>query len=77
MATKKYSGSKYANGNHKAQQKAYNKTKKGVALRVQSAKLDRKLGGKVGDGLDAAHTGKSTGKLQPPSFNRASRKKKV
>ena len=33
---------KYANGNNKAQQKAYNKTKKGVALRTNANKLNRK-----------------------------------
>ena len=29
---KRFSGPKYANGNHKSQQKAYNKTKKGKSL---------------------------------------------
>ena len=38
------SGAKYANGNYKAQQKAYNKTKKGKKLRVNANKLNRKLG---------------------------------
>ena len=55
MPKQRSSGAKYANGNYKAQQKAYNKTKKGTKLRVESAKLDKKLGGKVGDGKDAAH----------------------
>ena len=37
-------GAKYANGNYKAQQKAYNKSKKGLRLRVNANKLNRKLG---------------------------------
>ena len=49
-------GAKYANGNYKAQQKAYNKTKKGLKLRVNANRLNRKLGSYGnGDGLDAAH----------------------
>ena len=72
-------GAKYANGNYKAQQKAYNKTKKGKALRVNANKLNRKLGTYGnGDGLDAAHYKGSTtrGRLQRPSVNRKSRLKK-
>ena len=71
-------GAKYANGNYKAQQKAYNKTKKGKALRVNANKLNRKLGTYGnGDGLDAAHYKGSTtrGRLQRPSVNRKSRLK--
>ena len=77
MAKSRFSGAKYANGNHKSQKKAYNKTKKGVSLRVESAKLDKKLGGKVGDGKDAAHDSskKKGGSLQKPSINRKSRLK--
>ena len=76
MAKSRFSGAKYANGNHKSQQKAYNKTKKGVRLRVESAKLDKKLGGKVGDGKDAAHDSKKKrgGSLQKPSINRSRRR---
>ena len=69
---------KYANGNNKAQQKAYNKTKKGKALRTNANKLNRKLGTYGnGDGKDAAHYKGSTtkGRLQSPSKNRASRLK--
>ena len=78
MPKQRSSGAKYANGNYKAQQKAYNKTKKGGKLRVESAKLDKKLGGKVGDCKDAAHNSskKKGGSLQKPSINRASRRKK-
>ena len=72
-------GAKYANGNYKAQQKAYNKTKKGLKLRTRANALNRKLGTYGnGDGKDAAHYKGSTtkGRLQSPSKNRASRKKR-
>ena len=71
-------GAKYANGNYKAQQKAYNKTKKGLRIRVNANKLNRKLGTYGnGDNKDAAHyKGSSTeGRLQSPSQNRRSRLK--
>ena len=71
-------GAKYANGNYKAQQKAYNKTPKGKALRKNANKLNRQLGTYGnGDGLDAAHYKGSTtkGRLQKPSINRKSRLK--
>ena len=71
-------GAKYANGNYKAQQKAYNKTKKGLKIRVNANKLNWKLGTYGnGDGKDAAHyKGSSTkGRLQKPSINRKSRLK--
>ena len=76
MAKSRSSGAKYANGNYKAQQKAYNKTKKGVKLRVESAKLDKKLGGKVGEGKDAAHDSRKNkrGSLQKHSINRSRRR---
>ena len=72
------SQAKYANGNNKAQQKAYNKTAKGKRLRVNANRLNRELGTYGNkDGLDAAHyKGSSTrGRLQSPSKNRASRLK--
>ena len=71
-------GAKYANGNYKAQQKAYNKTKKGLRIRVNANRLNRKLGTYGnGDGKDAAHYKGSTtkGRLQKPSINRRSRLK--
>tara|TARA_B100000214_G_scaffold349206_1_gene301887 strand:+ start:220 stop:453 length:234 start_codon:yes stop_codon:yes gene_type:complete len=71
-------GAKYANGNYKSQQKAYNKTKKGKQLRVNANKLNRQLGTYGnGDGKDAAHYKGSTsrGRLQSPSINRKSRLK--
>ncbi len=70
-------GAKYANGNYKNQQKAYNRTKKGKALRVNANRLRRKLGLKVGDPRDAAHYKGSTtnGRAQHRSINRKSRLK--
>ena len=60
------------------QQKRYNKTKKGLALRVNANRLNRQLGTYGnGDGRDAAHyKGSDTkGRLQSPSENRKSRLK--
>ena len=60
------------------QQKRYNKTKKGLALRVNANRLNRQLGTYGnGDGQDAAHYKGSTtkGRLQSPSKNRKSRLK--
>ena len=59
-------------------QKKYNKTKNGLALRVNANKLNRDLGTYGnGDGKDAAHYKGSTtkGRLQSPSKNRKSRLK--
>ena len=60
------------------QQRKYNKTKKGLALRVNANRLNRQLGTYGnGDGRDAAHYKGSTtkGRLQSPSENRKSRLK--
>ena len=60
------------------QQRQYNKTKKGLALRVNANRLNKKLGTYGnGDGKDAAHYKGSTtkGRLQSPSTNRKSRLK--
>ena len=60
------------------QQKRYNKTKKGLALRVNANRLNRQLGTYGnGDNRDAAHYKGSTtkGRLQSPSKNRKSRLK--
>jgi len=63
---------RYANGNRKAQQKAYNKTKKGKKLRVDANRANRKLGTYGNkDGKDASHTGPNKAKLESPSTNRA------
>ena len=76
--------SEYYKSNPKAkakrlkQQKAYNKTKKGLALRVNANRLNRQLGTYGnGDNKDAAHYKGSTtkGRLQSPSKNRKSRLK--
>ena len=77
-------GAKYANGNYKAQQQAYNKTKKGLKLRVAANAANRAKGTYGnGDGLDVAHKkGKEGGKkasdvtLKKPSTNRRSRLKR-
>jgi len=67
----RFSGPKYANGNHKSQQKAYNKTKKGLKIRTAANKLNHKLGTYGNhDDLDASHTGPNKGKLESPSNNR-------
>ena len=60
------------------QQKKYNKTDKGLALRVNANRLNRQLGTYGnGDNKDAAHYKGSTtkGRLQSPSTNRKSRLK--
>ena len=60
------------------QQREYNKTKKGLALRVNANRLNSQLGTYGnGDGKDAAHYEGSTtkGRLQNPSTNRKSRLK--
>ena len=78
------STAKYYRQNRKArlrrlkQQREYNKTKKGLALRVNANKLNKKLGTYGnGDGKDAAHYKGSTtnGRTQDPSINRKSRLK--
>ena len=61
-----------------SQQKTYNKTDKGLKIRVNANKLNKKLGTYGnGDGKDAAHYKGSTtkGRLQSPSINRKSRLK--
>ena len=77
--------SKYYKKNPKAaekrreQQRKYNKTKKGLEIRVNANKLNRKLGTYGNrDGLDAAHYkgSKTKGRLQKASINRKSRTKK-
>ena len=53
------------------QQARYNKTKKGLKIRVAANKLNRKLGTYGnGDGKDASHTGPNTGKTENKSDNR-------
>jgi len=60
------------------QQKRYNKTSKGLEIRVNANKLNRKLGTYGNrDGMDAAHYkgSKTKGRKQKPSINRRSRLK--
>ena len=59
------------------QQKAYMQTEKGKSIRREADRLSAKLGGSVGDGLDASHYkgSKTNGRLQPASKNRKSRLK--
>ena len=70
---RRFSGPKYANGNHKSQQKAYMRGK-GRKIRLEADRLAAKLpGGKVGDGLDASHDKNGPGKhgWEAASKNRA------
>ena len=76
--------SKYYKKNPKArkrrlrQQARYNKTKRGLSIRVNANKLNRKLGTYGNrDGMDAAHYkgSKTRGRKQKPSINRRSRLK--
>ena len=67
------STSEYYKSNPKAkakrnkQQAKYNKTVKGLQIRVAANKLNRKLGTYGnGDGKDASHTGPNKGKLESP-----------
>jgi len=74
----RFSGPKYANGNHISQQKAYMQGK-GKEISKNATRLNRKLGTYAnGDGLDSAHYEGSTteGRPQKQSINRASRTKK-
>ena len=75
-------GAKYANGNYKKQQKAYNDTKKGRSLIVNANKLRRQLQKLLGlkknpAGKDAAHYkgSKTKGRFQSSKVNRRSRLK--
>lgn len=53
------------------QQAKYNKTKKGLKIRTEANKLNRKLGTYGnGDGKDASHTGPNKGKIEKASTNR-------
>ena len=68
---KYYQKNRAANQRRLKQQARYNKTKKGLALRVNANKLNRKLGTYGnGDGKDATHTGPNTGFTGNASDNR-------
>jgi len=55
MASGSYSGAKYSNGNHKSQQKAYNKSTKGKSLIRNAQRLRASLKIPKGSPYDAAH----------------------
>ena len=82
---RKQSTSDYYKSNPRArkkrlrQQARYNKTPKGLKIRVAANKLNRTLGTYGnGDGKDAAHTGTGNrGKLQDPSVNRRRGRRKL
>jgi len=82
---RKQSTSDYYKSNPRArkkrlkQQARYNKTPKGLKIRVAANKLNRTLGTYGnGDGKDAAHTGNGNkGKLQDPSVNRRRGRRKL
>jgi len=81
----KLKGARYANGNLKQKQKDYNKTKKGLALRVNANAINRAKGTYGnGDGLDVSHKpGKQNSKkakdatLKKPSVNRSRKDNKL
>tara|TARA_R100001443_G_scaffold113655_1_gene128711 strand:+ start:738 stop:983 length:246 start_codon:yes stop_codon:yes gene_type:complete len=76
--SKFYKSNPEAASKRRKQQSKYNKTPKGLAIRSNANKLNRKLGTYGNrDGLDAAHYkgSKTKGRTQKPSINRKSRKK--
>ena len=69
---KYYAANPKAAARRRKQQRKYNKTSKGLKIRVAANKLNRKLGTYCnGDGKDASHTGPNKGKLESPKKNRA------
>lgn len=73
MARKsKYSGPKYANGNYKSYQKAYDGSKLQIEKRKRLNAKNRELGTYGnGDGKDVSHTKSGKTRLQIQSKNRA------
>ena len=78
-STSEYYKSNYAaRKRRREQQRRYNKTKKGLEIRVNANRLNRKLGTYGnGDGEDSAHYegSKTKGRIQDKSINRKSRLK--
>ena len=77
--SKYYKKTPKAAAKRRKQQAKYNKTRKGLEIRVNANKLNRKLGTYGNrDGLDAAHYkgSKTKARKQKPSINRKSRTKK-
>tara|TARA_Y100000361_G_C11121958_1_gene323750 strand:- start:95 stop:349 length:255 start_codon:yes stop_codon:yes gene_type:complete len=72
-----YKSNPKAKAKRNKQQARYNKTVKGLQIRVKANKLNRKLGTYGnGDGKDASHTGPNKGKLESPKKNRTRPRKK-
>jgi len=74
-------GAKYANGNYKAQQKRYNKSRHGLAIRVAANKADRRTKkngtGSKGDNKDNAHKpGTNRTRLTTAHYNRGNERRK-
>ena len=72
---------RYANGNRKAQQKAYNNTAQGKKIRVAANKADRASkrsgAGKKGDRKDNAHVpGTNRTRLTTEHYNRSNERRK-
>jgi len=68
----KRKGAKFANGNYKSYQKAYDATPKQKKKRAALNRENHKRGTYGnGDGLDVAHTSPNRTKLQSPKKNRA------
>ena len=66
-----YKSNPKAKAKRNKQQARYNKTAKGLQIRVKANALNRKLGTYGNkDGKDASHTGPNTGKLESPKKNR-------
>lgn len=81
MAKQRFSGPKYANGNHKSQQKAYNRSQYGRKIRVAANKADRQTKrngtGYKGDGKDNAHIPRTNRtRLMIASRNRGTERRK-
>ena len=79
MGRERKPGPRYANGNLKGPQKKYNRTQHGLELRVNAARLRRKLGLKVGDPRDAGHDkgSKTEGKPMSKKENRGDNKDRL
>ena len=72
-----YKSNPTAKAKRNKQQAKYNKTVKGLQIRVKANKLNRQLGTYGnGDGKDASHTGPNKGKLESPKKNRTRPRKK-
>jgi len=66
-----YKSNPQARSRRLKQQAKYNKTNEGLKIRTAANKLNRKFGTYGnGDGMDASHTGPTTGKLENPTANR-------